>query len=261
MAKILRSLIGDQVGILEIAVNTNQTIIKGDLLVISSGKISKAGEAATAIIGLAASPITTGGSVTSDDKVPVEIITNRTVLEFSYSGTFTAADMFGDAVDFDADGKIDPADTTGGWFVPISFNASKELVQGIIQAQKLWNGILTGNIAGDITGDLSGDVTGDLTGKVFSQNISSYSATGVIAITDDVARFDASGGALAMSLPDGVDGQVIELYCLDASNNVVITPVSFDDGTTITLDTAGDYAKLIFDVDGWKIVFSTATIA
>lgn len=146
MVKYLRSLDGTGFPCLtQIPVAASQTIVKGDLLVISSGKVAKAGAAATGIIGIANGPITTGDSPTDVEAVEVVLINRNSVLEFSFlvSGTkksFTSADCFGTAFDMSAAQAIDPDDTTGGVFRPIkAATQASAVVQGCISAAKLWN--------------------------------------------------------------------------------------------------------------------------
>jgi len=68
--------------------------------------------------------------------------------------------------------------------------------------------------------------------------------------------------AIAATLADGGNGQmkVIKLQT-KATNNMVVTPANFTDGTTITFDASAEVAVLIFVDDGWQVVYTTATVA
>ena len=99
----------------EFEVNTSQTIVEGDIVVLSSNKASLAADAAAAgtVLGVAAASKTTGGSVTSADVVKVDI-NPASIYRCSYTGSATPAvgnkyDMGAAAYQFDSD------DTTGGW--------------------------------------------------------------------------------------------------------------------------------------------------
>jgi hypothetical protein len=135
--KRIRSLNGGQSSFLEMLVNDNQTIVKGDLLYVTGGKVSKVGAAASAIIGLAGAPITTT-TATDADKIPVELIDEFTVLETATADTFAATDLFVAGIyDLTSAQAVDKDDVTGGVFKVIAFETGK--VQGVISAAKLWN--------------------------------------------------------------------------------------------------------------------------
>jgi len=67
---------------------------------------------------------------------------------------------------------------------------------------------------------------------------------------------------LDATLADGVAGQMkIVVLDTDGGNDVVITPAHFGNGTTLTLDTASDYAVFAFDGTEWWAVSHSGTIA
>ena len=70
-------------------VNTSQTITAGSLVVANTGKLTAAaaGFSTNSIVGVAVSAITTGGSVTADDKILVDVNPNSI-----YEMTYTASD-------------------------------------------------------------------------------------------------------------------------------------------------------------------------
>jgi len=67
--------------------------------------------------------------------------------------------------------------------------------------------------------------------------------------------------ALNASLADGKAGQlkIIKLITRD-TNNLVVTPTNFGDGSTITFDTTGEVAVLVFDGSTWQEVYTDATV-
>lgn len=137
----IKSLDNTQPMMEKVQVAANQTIVVGDLLVISSGKVAKAGAAATAVFGIAEANITTGGSPTAADEIPVTIINEKSVLEVSYTGTaIAAAGLFGTAYDITAAQVLDTADVTGGFLLAVKLpNTSKTTQQVVVKRSALWN--------------------------------------------------------------------------------------------------------------------------
>jgi len=87
-----------------------------------------------------------------------------------------------------------------------------------------------------------------------------YAASGAIALTDDVALLDGSGGALAMTLADGYEGQRMLLVDSGTGNNVVVTPANFTSGTTATLNAANELIDVVFVNGGWVVVENVGTV-
>lgn len=68
--------------------------------------------------------------------------------------------------------------------------------------------------------------------------------------------------AIAATLADGAVGQLLMIkLTLKDTNNMVVTPANFNDGTTLTFDATGEYAMLMFIGTGWTMVAGTATVA
>lgn len=68
--------------------------------------------------------------------------------------------------------------------------------------------------------------------------------------------------AIAATLADGLaPGQlkIIKLTTKD-TNNLVVTPANFGDGSTLTFDATGEIAILVWDGADWRVVYSTATV-
>jgi len=71
-----------------------------------------------------------------------------------------------------------------------------------------------------------------------------------------------AAGALNATLADGAVGQRIWLaLTLKTTNNCVVTPANFNNGSTLTFDATGEYAELMFVGAGWEVLHTTATIA
>lgn len=120
-------------------VNTSQTIVEGDIVVLSSNKVSIAADAAAAgtVLGVAASSITTGGSVDSSDTIMVDV-NPASIYRAGYTGSATPAvgnkyDMGAAAYQFDSD------DTTGGWI---------QVVGNVDSTNKYADVILTNRVFG-----------------------------------------------------------------------------------------------------------------
>lgn len=126
----------------KIAVNINQTIAIGDLLVISSGKASVAAAAPTAatVLGVATSAITTGGTVTAADTVFYEPIRGRRV-RAKYTGSsktsLTDADL-GTTFDLSDKVTVNLDDTTGGICVAVGYNNDNDTIDFIATGASLF---------------------------------------------------------------------------------------------------------------------------
>ena len=107
-----------------------------------------------------------------------------------------------------------------------------------------------------------GDATGNLTGLALQGGSeTAIAADGAIPITTLASLLDSSGGALAMTLADGVAGQMKFIKCDTAGNNAVVTPANLEEGSTLTFDAADEVALLVFLGTNWHIIYNTATLA
>lgn len=147
MASIVRSVTNaDNVPtVVHIPIDINQTIANGDIVQIDG--ISRKGEAAepasTTIVGIALEPITTGGTVTAADTIPVALVRNQVVrVAFITSGTkktFADTDKFTTAFDLENKTSIDPDDTTGGMCYVQAYNNAAATVDVIFANANLAN--------------------------------------------------------------------------------------------------------------------------
>jgi hypothetical protein len=134
----LRSLNGGQETLIKCLVADNQTIVYGDLLVISAGKVAKAAPAATAIIGIAKGDITTT-TATADDLLMVSIVDVFSVFEVKTTGGDLAdAGMYTTRYDIDASQVLKVDDTTDGFLIPIAFDNTANTAKVIFDGSKLW---------------------------------------------------------------------------------------------------------------------------
>lgn len=122
----------------EFAVNDSQTIVEGDIVVLSSNKVSIAADAAAAgtVLGIAAGSITTT-TATASDVIKVDI-NPASIYRSTYIGTATPAvgnkyDMGTAAYQFDSD------DTTGGYI---------QVVGNVDSTNKLADVMITNRVFG-----------------------------------------------------------------------------------------------------------------
>lgn len=131
--RYIKSLDSSQPNQVNLIIAANQTIVTGDLLVLSSGKGAKAGAAATAIFGIAQGSITTGGSPTDADAIPVLVINSKSVLRVKYTGSaLTSANLWGTAYDMNSSQVLDTSDTTGGFMLPVDLPNTTTTEQDVI---------------------------------------------------------------------------------------------------------------------------------
>lgn len=125
---------------------------------------------------------------------------------------------------------------------------------------KSLNPVVESNIAKDDEREL---------GKLKVQPLSgakSYDATSgavVVPLTENYSGYTTnSTAAIAASLADGEEGQekIIKLESFD-TNNLVVTPANFNNGSTLTFDATGEIAILKFVNGGWEVIYTTATVA
>lgn len=97
---------------------------------------------------------------------------------------------------------------------------------------------------------------------IIKKSVSNYSSgAGALPITKDVIAL-TTGGAEALTLADGAEGQELEIIMVVDGGAGTLTPAHFANGTTITFDDVGDSVKLCFVNSKWHTVGTpTATVA
>jgi len=95
--------------------------------------------------------------------------------------------------------------------------------------------------------------------------VQALSGPGAINITQLVTKFTSTAAGTALSLADGVEGQMkIIVYVNEAAggDTGVLTPTNLGGGTTITFNTVGDACILQFlNADWWPISLRGAVLA
>ena len=138
MARIIRTAIGynDPIDVTW-RVGANQTILEGDLLAIdaTSRYLIVAVAASTDLAGIAQQAITTGATVTPDDKITVLPLTD-VVIRVDYVGTtkttLADTDLVTTLFDLSTATAINLDDTTGGMCSVIAYDNTRKTADVII---------------------------------------------------------------------------------------------------------------------------------
>ena len=81
------------------------------------------------------------------------------------------------------------------------------------------------------------------------------SASTAADVTSAISEVDQSGGATALSLIDGSDGQVKTILAIGTGgNSCVITPTNLRGFSTITLNAEGESVTLLFKNSKWNVI-------
>jgi len=78
--------------------------------------------------------------------------------------------------------------------------------------------------------------------------------TDSVNVTTSVTHIDTTSGAHAGTLADGTNGQIKIITMITDGGDSVITPSNFANGTTVTLDDAGDSVTLLFTNSNWVVL-------
>jgi hypothetical protein len=107
------------------------------------------------------------------------------------------------------------------------------------------------NIAGNVK------VDGFLAFDATAEAVSAAGATVAINVTSAMSNITSTAttdGVNALTLADGVQGQIKILTLIVDGGDVQIDPANFLNGTSITMEDAGDSATLIFNGSNWQIL-------
>lgn len=86
------------------------------------------------------------------------------------------------------------------------------------------------------------------------------SGAGAVDTVSEVTHL-VTTGANAITLADGVEGQVKYIVMKTDGGDGTLTPTSLGNGTTITFNDVGDSATLYFTNSAWHYMGGTATLA
>ena len=88
----------------------------------------------------------------------------------------------------------------------------------------------------------------------FSDTPQALTAAGAVSITTTVTTV-ASSGAIALTIPDGIQGQIKVIVFITDGGDATLTPATMNDGTTLTFADAGDSAILMWiGASGWQVI-------
>jgi len=116
--------------------------------------------------------------------------------------------------------------------------------------------------SGDTTlGDAAGDTLSLNSGVVkFGLTAETRTGAGAVSVTLPITHI-VTTGADALTLADGVEGQVKVIVMKTDGGAGTLTPSNLGNGSTITFDDVGDSAWLVFTNAAWHFVGGTATLA
>lgn len=98
-------------------------------------------------------------------------------------------------------------------------------------------------------------------GRVNVNGSQSLSGAGAVDVVNGVTLLTTTG-ANALTLADGVTGQVKTIVMITDGGDGTLTPTNFGNGTTATFNDAGDSLTLIFVNSKWYILANSGcTIA
>ena len=110
------------------------------------------------------------------------------------------------------------------------------------------------------TNGFIGNMTGNITGDVIATN-QALSGAGAVNVTDMLTSLTSTGAAQALTLADGVVGQIKIISHVVDGGSAVLTPTTKIGFTTITFTAVADTAMLIYTVSGWDIVALNGAVA
>ena len=88
----------------------------------------------------------------------------------------------------------------------------------------------------------------------FSDTPQALTAAGAVSITTTLTTV-ASSAAIALTIPDGIQGQIKVIVFITDGGDATLTPATMNDGTTLTFADAGDSAILMWiGASGWQVI-------
>ena len=93
----------------------------------------------------------------------------------------------------------------------------------------------------------------------FSDTPQALTAAGAVSITTTLTTV-ASAGVIALTLPDGIQGQIKVIVMITDGGTATLTPATMNDGTTLAFEDAGDSAILMWiGASGWQVISMAGT--
>ena len=93
----------------------------------------------------------------------------------------------------------------------------------------------------------------------FSDTPQAITAAGAVSITTTLSTI-ASAGVIALTLPDGIQGQIKVIVMITDGGTATLTPATMNDGTTLAFADVGDSAILMWiGASGWQVIRMAGT--
>ena len=88
----------------------------------------------------------------------------------------------------------------------------------------------------------------------FSDTPQALTAAGAVSITTTLTTV-ASSAAIALTIPDGIQGQIKVIVMITDGGTATLTPATMNDGTTLAFADVGDSAILMWiGASGWQVI-------
>ena len=93
----------------------------------------------------------------------------------------------------------------------------------------------------------------------FADTPQALTAAGAVNITTTLTTV-ASSGVIALTIPDGIQGQIKVIVMITDGGTATLTPATMNDGTTLAFADVGDSAILMWiGASGWQVISMAGT--
>ena len=93
----------------------------------------------------------------------------------------------------------------------------------------------------------------------FSDTPQAITSATAVSITTTLSTI-ASSGVIALTLPDGIQGQIKVIVMITDGGTATLTPATMNDGTTLAFADVGDSAILMWiGASGWQVISMAGT--
>jgi len=100
-----------------------------------------------------------------------------------------------------------------------------------------------------------GAVTGNVVGDIFA-SVQSLSGAGAVNLTDMMTSLTTTGASQALTLADGVVGQIKIITHTVDGGSAILTPTTKIGFSTVTFTAVGDTVTMVYTAAGWAITGS-----
>jgi hypothetical protein len=98
-----------------------------------------------------------------------------------------------------------------------------------------------------------GTVTGNIVGDVFA-TVQSLSGAGAVNLTDMMTSLTTTGASQALTLANGIVGQIKIITHTVDGGSAVLTPTTKIGFSTVTFTAVGDTVMMVYTAAGWAII-------